>query len=159
MKRKFLYLILIFTQLVSILPAKAESQAACAIWLCLPGGFPTGCSAAYSEFKYRIKKRKPPLPSLSSCMVSPDSNQIIGSYDTGVEYFLPCRDSFHYSRVPQGPYDEIKCLPSNPQCNVRQKYRTDKTIDCSSYSAERRLKPNFIKLWVDGEYLGQFFYQ
>ena len=33
----------------------SASQDACAIWICLPGGFPSGCSGAYSEFKKRIK--------------------------------------------------------------------------------------------------------
>lgn len=36
-----------------------ESQASnddCAIWLCLPTGFPSGCGGAKSAFKKRIKK-------------------------------------------------------------------------------------------------------
>ena len=37
-------------------PGYSASQDACAIWICLPGGFPSGCSGAYSEFKKRIKK-------------------------------------------------------------------------------------------------------
>ena len=33
----------------------AASQDECAIWLCLPGGFPAGCSAAYES----IRRPKP----------------------------------------------------------------------------------------------------
>lgn len=53
-------------------PTYAASDADCSIWLCLPMGFPSGCGDAKSAFKKRIKKFKPPLPSLSSCLVSSD---------------------------------------------------------------------------------------
>ena len=152
-------LVLVGCVSVQIPVAKAESEAACAIWLCLPGGFPTGCAAAYSEFKHRLKKGKSPLPSLSSCTTGPDGNSSNGNYQMGVEYFLPCKEGFQYSRSPQGPYDDVMCLPIDSQCNLREKYRRDKKIDCTPYPAERRTQPRFIKMWVDGKYLGQFFYQ
>ena len=50
-------------------PAMAASDADCAIWLCLPTGFPSGCGDAKSAFKKRIKHLKPPLPNISSCLV------------------------------------------------------------------------------------------
>ncbi|MNQ89716.1 hypothetical protein D3C85_1050310 [compost metagenome] len=53
----------------SITTANAASQDECSIWLCLPGGFPNGCSAAKSAMKDRVKKGKSPLPSFSSCSV------------------------------------------------------------------------------------------
>ncbi|MEM8183582.1 hypothetical protein Q4R69_17790 [Morganella morganii subsp. sibonii] len=49
--------------------AYAASQDECAIWLCLPAGFGTGCGAAHSAFKNRLKKGKSPLPSWNSCSV------------------------------------------------------------------------------------------
>jgi len=49
--------------------ASADKGAECAIWLCLPTGFGSGCSAAKRAFKYRIKHFKPPLPSFASCLV------------------------------------------------------------------------------------------
>ncbi|WP_072033006.1 hypothetical protein [Plesiomonas sp. ZOR0011] len=49
------------------LPAYAASDAECSIWLCLPTGFPSGCGEAKSAFLKRIKNRKSPLPSFSSC--------------------------------------------------------------------------------------------
>ncbi|HAJ90407.1 MAG TPA: hypothetical protein DCM27_05270 [Rhodospirillaceae bacterium] len=159
MRGFYISFFVILSSLTQIFPAKAESEAACAIWLCLPGGFPSGCSAAYSEFKHRIKKGRPPLPSLSSCVVGPDGSRSNGSYQMGVEYFLPCKDGFEFSKSPQESYESVMCLPIDSQCNLREKYRRDKKMDCTPYPAERRTQPRFIKMWVDGKYLGQFFYQ
>lgn len=51
-------------------PSKAASQDECSIWLCLPGGFPSGCGGAKSAMKNRIKKGKSPLPNFGECVVS-----------------------------------------------------------------------------------------
>jgi hypothetical protein len=68
------YLVLALSVLVLGLytPKKsyAVDEADCAIWLCLPVGFPSGCEAAKKAFKKRILKGKSPLPSLGSCLVS-----------------------------------------------------------------------------------------
>jgi hypothetical protein len=56
---------------LSPLSAYSASQAECAIWICMPGGFPAGCGAAYSAMISRVKKRKPPLPAFSGCAVNP----------------------------------------------------------------------------------------
>lgn len=53
--------------------ASAASQDECAIWLCAPSGFPSGCGAAKSAMKKRVKKGKSPLPPYSSCAVDDDS--------------------------------------------------------------------------------------
>ncbi|MEH4429132.1 hypothetical protein POY29_25120 [Klebsiella pneumoniae] len=46
------------------------SQNECAIWLCMPAGFPgSDCKSPHKAMIKRIKKGKSPLPSLSSCMV------------------------------------------------------------------------------------------
>ena len=50
--------------------AVAASQDECAIWLCLPAGFPSGCGPAKSAMKHRLKKFKPPLPNIAACMVA-----------------------------------------------------------------------------------------
>lgn len=49
--------------------AYSASESECAIWLCLPAGFPSGCSSAKHAMYKRLKKRKSPLPSFSSCAV------------------------------------------------------------------------------------------
>lgn len=51
-------------------PAYAVNERDCSIWLCLPMGFGSGCSDAKKAFVDRIKKFKPPLPNILSCMIS-----------------------------------------------------------------------------------------
>ncbi len=134
--------------------ALASSQDACAIWICLPGGFPSGCGGAYSEFKKRIKKGRDPLPKLSSCTTGPNGETIDGHYQLGYERFEPCNEGFVLRerqqgyRVTQGLCYRTGCAP--------QQYRENNR--CESYQALIRPKPNFVKMWVDGEYLGQYFY-
>lgn len=66
--------------------AFAASQAECAIWLCLPGGFPAAglCPAAHAAMLARIAQFKPPLPVWGSCSTNdgagPDVNVALG-YD------------------------------------------------------------------------------
>lgn len=127
----------------------AASQNACAIWLCLPGGFPSGCGGAYREFKSRIKKGRAPLPRLSSC----SSGTSRGRFEMGVEYYHPCekgyvlrmdRSSVYYARC----YAEA-CAPAQYE---------GFTSHCPNQEPQRRQQPNYIELWVDGDYLGKHFY-
>ncbi|EJE4183734.1 conjugal transfer protein TraL [Vibrio parahaemolyticus] len=60
---------------------KAASQNECAIWLCLPAGFPSGCGAARSAFRDRIRDFKPPLPNFLSCIVQSPQNGSQMNYD------------------------------------------------------------------------------
>lgn len=53
----------------------SDHDADCAIWLCLPSGFPSGCGKPLSKFKDRIKHLRSPLPSWSSCAVSANNGQ------------------------------------------------------------------------------------
>lgn len=50
-------------------PAYAGGQAECAIWICLPGGFPAAglCPAAHAIMLTRIAEFKPPMPAWGSC--------------------------------------------------------------------------------------------
>lgn len=135
--------------------AYASSQDACAIWICLPGGFPSGCGGAYSEFKKRIKKGRDPLPKLSSCTTSPNGEKIDGHYQLGYERFEPCDDGYVLRekrqgyRAAQGVCYRTQCAPQQFQENYR----------CEGYQAVIRPKPRYVKMWVNGEYLGQYFYQ
>jgi hypothetical protein len=133
--------------------SKAASQAECAIWLCLPGGFPTGCSDAYSAFKTRIKKGRPPLPDLSSCTTGPDGKTSNGQYQMGYEYFEPCKEGYilrqtNYGIVASGVCERKSC----------KNFWRENCYNRDSYEAIRRPKPSYVKMWVDGQYLGQFFY-
>jgi len=124
--------------------AKAASQDACAIWLCLPGGFPQGCSGAYSEFKSRIKKGRDPLPKLSSCTNDGTS----GSYQMGYENFEPCNEGYELdienARFRYGggiqSYSKAECVTAG--CSPYS-YRA-----CSRYDAVPRPKPRYIQIWV-----------
>ena len=60
---------------------QAASEDECAIWLCLPGGFPSGCGGAKSAMLKRVKKGKSPLPDFVSCAVKGDSGGSSMTYD------------------------------------------------------------------------------
>ncbi len=67
-------LVAVIAALLTAVPpysANAASQAECSIWICMPGGFPAGCGAAYSAMISRVRHRQPPLPAFSSCAVNP----------------------------------------------------------------------------------------
>jgi len=54
--------------------AQAATESECAIWLCLPAGFPSGCGEAKAAFRHRIKHLKPPLPDFASCSIGGDAH-------------------------------------------------------------------------------------
>lgn len=150
--KKIVFVMLCVLTVLPLSPAKAASQDACAIWLCLPGGFPTGCSGAYSEFRHRIKKRKPPLPNLSSCTVDGKTD---GHYQLGYEVWKPCESGYVLRERKDEWQQEAKCYK---QSCAPEDYRNDDDFYCESYDAIKRVKPHYVKMWVDGDYLGQFFY-
>jgi len=152
------YVVLILAILhISIIETKASEQDACAIWLCLPAGFPQGCSGAYGEFKHRIKKGKSPLPSLLSCTTGPNGEKTDGKYELGYEYYEPCkkgysiREPLNNNGLRVGACYVESCAP--------QYHSNREDIHCKSYVALRRVKPSFVKMWIEGKYLGQYFYQ
>ncbi|WP_321273645.1 conjugal transfer protein TraL [uncultured Vibrio sp.] len=72
MKHKLFMAAITAAFLLPVQPTYAASEDECAIWLCLPTGFPSGCSGAKRAFVKRIKKFKPPLPNFASCLFSGD---------------------------------------------------------------------------------------
>lgn len=138
--------------------AHAASEAECAIWLCLPAGFSVSeCGAAHSAFKKRLRKGKPPLPPLASCVTGPDASTGNGRYEMGFELWEACRtgyqpvnylDPFQAERTRACVSEECP----NMQPDVFGRFA------CEHYPAIQRAKPHFIKIWVDKEYQGQFFY-
>ncbi|WP_298642587.1 hypothetical protein [uncultured Cardiobacterium sp.] len=44
----------------------------CAIWLCLPAGFPDGCEGAKKAFKKRMRRGRAPMPPFEQCAVGDD---------------------------------------------------------------------------------------
>ena len=153
---------LVFTLSVPT-PSQAASQNACAIWLCLPGGFPSGCSGAYKEFKHRIKKGRSPLPKLSSCTTGPNGERVDGKYELGFERYESCENGFVLREPENGQNLIAQCFNETcaPQKLGQSQYQPNRGYNqrrCESYDAIRRAKPQFVKMWVDGEYLGQYFY-
>lgn len=80
---KILATSLIAISFLSAVPTtvQAATEDECAIWLCLPSGFPSGCGAAKSAFKKRIKKLKPPLPNILSCLAEGSSSTLNFKHD------------------------------------------------------------------------------
>jgi len=143
-------------------PVRAESEDACAIWLCLPAGFPQGCSGAYGEFRHRLKKRRPPLPDLSSCTTGPNGEKSSGRYELGYEEYYPCDEGFELQvNVDEGG-ERARCVSENHQSCPYQEgvqiIHRDEDFCYYYYTAKHRPKPNYIKMWVDGRYLGQYYW-
>lgn len=154
--KKFIFTVFLFSVFVPIRPTMAESQDACAIWLCLPGGFPQGCSGAYSEFKRRIKKGWSPLPDLASCSTGPNGEKSHGRYEMGFERYFPCDEGFVLREKQNDGAFLAACYK---QACAPQNYTQNDDFRCESYQAKLRPKPHFVKMWIDGQYLGQYFYQ
>lgn len=72
-----------------VTPSYAASQDECSIWLCLPGGFPSGCGGAKSAMIDRIKHRKSPLPDWSECSKSGDQPNTNLRYREGYAAYIP----------------------------------------------------------------------
>ncbi len=150
--------------LLSVLPignfqkSYAASQNECAIWLCLPGGFPSGCGAAYGAMIDRIKSRKSPLPNFSSC-----STEGSGKYVMGYEQFEPCKDGFAQRQKNNGvDVTGMLCFNTNSICDSWRRGNrvyVPPGLDCISYDAIRRPKPYFVEMWANDAHIGKFFYQ
>lgn len=151
-------LIFSFVFLLISFPAEAESEANCAIWICLPGGFPSGCEAAYNAYKDRIKHGRPPLPQLSACTTGPKGEKVDGRYELGYERYEFCKAGFVLRESSdQGRFGSALCVKNG--CNNSDIGDGGRVIgNCESYQAIKRQKQNFVKMWINGDYLGQFFY-
>lgn len=158
MKQFFVALSLFAAAFAFTAPAQAASQDECAIWICLPGGFPSGCGAAKSAMRDRIKDMKSPLPSFSSCAVNPPSGS--GSHMTSdfgwAAYIPPRRVCTQYRRYGR---DNEECvayetLPEqyvrNTRCHVdRDGYRTPRYCTRTYRWAE---------VFVEGQLAGPTYY-
>jgi hypothetical protein len=63
-------MVLLLISFFNSVSAHAFSRKQCSIWLCLPAGFPEGCSDAYSALKKRLRRGQSARPPLASCFVS-----------------------------------------------------------------------------------------
>ncbi|CAH1237667.1 conjugal transfer protein TraL [Vibrio harveyi] len=88
----------------------APSQDECAIWMCLPTGFTTGCSGARKAFLKRVRKFKPPLPNFASCLMSSpagDTGSDSFTSDYGIAAYIPPHRVC--TRYEQGFNDRQRC--------------------------------------------------
>lgn len=80
MKRlnRAIFLIVLSISFIAPSISRAESNAECAIWLCLPFGFMyPGCEIARTAMYKRMIEFKSPVPSWSSCVVGdPDGRNL-----------------------------------------------------------------------------------
>jgi hypothetical protein len=143
--------------------AHAASEDDCAIWLCLPGGFPSGCAGAKSAWQKRLRQGKSPLPSFSSCS---NDRATEGHYRLGIERFMSCPAG--HVGIDQYSYrhnDQVRvclsqaCLNQNPQAMTLLEQGFEANLGCAVSYAPKRRKQHYIEMWVDDTYLGQFFYQ
>lgn len=148
----------IFTVTIDVPQARAASEADCAIWICLPGGFPSGCGAAHSAFKKRIKKGRPPLPPLASCTTGPNGKGVNGSYQLGYEIFEACKEGYVLKESNNGMIRTGVCQKTQCSSSPYGFGGYNNRNSCDSYAAIRRAQPSYVKMWVDGDYLGQFWY-
>lgn len=137
MMKKQIYLIL----LLSCGNAIAASTDECSIWLCLPGGFPTGCSAAHSAMLKRIEHGKSPLPSLSSC----GGDDTEETTTTGVAAYIPehqicSKYKYSYSHSEETTIavcGEYTLIPEqyikNTTCVISQNHNTETVTRTPEY--------------------------
>lgn len=114
-------------------PAMAQSEDACAIWLCLPAGFPQGCASAHNAFLDRVRSGRSPLPDLSSCTEGPAN----ATFEQGFTHF---RD-----RHENCPAD----LPGEFENS------THRFAGCA---VGGRQFGHWIEITVDGQRLGRYYY-
>lgn len=145
-------------------PVYAVNESDCSIWLCLPTGFPSGCGDAKSAFKKRIKNFKPPLPSLSSCLVGgggqPAESSEMSSKD-GFAAFIPEREicsKWERQRV-RGEW-ESRCVAheiipthtiKNTMCRINHVKDTRTPEGCSHTI-------RYVDTYMDGKAYGETYY-
>lgn len=155
MKNLYLVVLALFLAIPSMpKQAAAASEAECAIWLCLPGGFPASCEPAYSAFKARLRAGKSPLPPMSACGGSAQS-----SHKIGYEPYENCKQGYQLRggnapgrRNDDGP---ARCIETKCRQIGQGKMQEER---CDSYPAVPKKEPYYIQLWIDGIYQGKHYF-
>lgn len=89
------------------------NQDECAIWLCLPAGFPQGCGSAHKAMLKRLKKGRSALPDFNSCAIG-DAEQPEHGFASSEEFVIKVGDTYHpgYSCLkPFGKADNGDWIP------------------------------------------------
>lgn len=159
MKALTLFTVLMAVTFLPVAPVKAASEAECAIWLCLPAGFTTGCGEAKRAFKKRLRKLKSPLPNFALCLVSGE-HETAGEASTmdarhGIAAYIPPRKvcTEHAYRNDHWICVATEIKPSqiikNTWCSRTSKDDTHKTPrHCSSTI-------KYTDIYMDGQIYGE----
>ena len=78
-----------------------------------------------------------------------------GNYDLGRETFETCGAGYVLRENNRNGFPMGKCYLA--QC-APERYLDANETYCQNYEAIRRTKQNYVKMWVNGDYLGQFWY-
>lgn len=138
--------------------ALAASQDECAIWICLPGGFPSGCGAAHSAMIDRVKDMKSPLPSFSSCAVQDGSgSQMSYNYNYAAliaEHRVCKRYSYYGGRNDNRRCTEWETVPSQymkgTRCRVDRDGNRTPRYCVGTY--------RYVDVFIDGGKAGDTYY-
>lgn len=153
--------------------ASATSEDECSIWLCLPGGFPSGCGAAHSAMMSRIKDDKDPLPDFDSCAENPP----VGSgshmtYEMGVAAYVPThQECTQWGSQWNGGHQEQVCVKTKTiaaryvegmSCQISC---SNNNGTCSNYGPPESNNPpyctasfRYVKVFVEGGQVGTTYY-
>ncbi len=150
------------TAQIAPFPASA-SDADCAIWLCLPAGFPgSACGPARAAFRDRIRHLRPPLPDLASCMVSaPDgSGSERMGYNMGYASYIPPREECSEWSTSYGSYGASRTCVS--WVEVPERYIPGAVCTAAFYgmvgSDGCTRNYRYITVNNDGSQIGDVFY-
>ena len=142
----------------------AESQDECAIWICAPAGFPSGCGGAHSAMVDRVKDGKSPLPSFSSCAEGPsgDNGRSQMGSDHGIAAYVPggrqCVSRNYYGN--DGQISRCESYESGTPGHV-------KGTSCMRRHHDGQLITNpkgctrtdyWVEVFIDGEMAGPTYY-
>lgn len=156
MKKCILSLSLLITYTIAQTPAIAASSDECAVWLCLPTGFPEGCGAAKRAMLKRVKNFKSPLPDFSSCTVNPPQGS--GShmtYNHGKAAYIPehleCNWDFNRESCITVPAQYIR----HSICRIDRDHQYSPTRNSPAF-CDRTV--DWAEVFVEGKLTGPVYY-
>jgi hypothetical protein len=140
--------------------ANAASQDECAEWICLPGGFPSGCGGAHSAMQNRIARHETVLPDFDECAANPPTRGGSHmSYSMGIAAYIPTR-----TVCPNNDDNQWWLLGAGQQqCRTVQAHYVDGTscwIDDSGNGTPDGCTATrqSVKVFTDGNQVGTTYY-
>lgn len=137
---------------------QAASEDECAIWLCLPGGFPSGCGGAKSAMLKRVKKGKSPLPDFVSCAVKGDSGGSSMTYD--YNYAAAIQEQRVCKRTERRGRDNYQCVEWE---TVPAHYKKGEVCRINNQTGNRTPRGctstyRYVDVFIDGALAGDTYF-